>query len=159
MLRGGRLRAGDKMRVIRWLVLMAVVACGAARADALADGAALERFAQSLALRDVPGFVAAVTSLRQTGRLPQRYVTKDEAERLGWRAGADLCRVAPGRAIGGDPFGNRERRLPAARGRSWREADLDFNCGRRNASRLLWSSDGLIYVTVDHYQTFREVPR
>ena len=81
----------DKMRVICWLVLMAVlVACGAARAD----DAALERFAQSLTLRDVPGFVAAVTSLRQTGRLPQRYVTKDEAERLGWRR-RHLCRVSP----------------------------------------------------------------
>src|SRR5258708_17990034 len=95
MLRRGWFRAGEgRRRVIRWLVLMAVVACGAARADTPADGAALQRFAQSLALRDVPGFVEAVTSLRQTGQLPQRYVTKDDAERLGWRAGADLCRVA-----------------------------------------------------------------
>jgi hypothetical protein len=143
------------MRVVRWLVLLvALVTGGAARGD----DAALQRFAQDLGIRDVPAFVDAVTSLRASGHLPQRYVSKDDAERMGWRAGADLCRVAPGRAIGGDVFGNRERRLPAARGRVWYEADLDFNCGRRNASRLLWSSDGLIYVTVDHYQTFRAVP-
>jgi guanyl-specific ribonuclease Sa len=70
-----------------------------------------------------------------------------------------LCRAAPDKAIGGDRFGNREGRLPTARGRVWYEADLDFNCGKRGAKRLLWSSDGLIYVTTDHYQTFREVPK
>jgi guanyl-specific ribonuclease Sa len=61
--------------------------------------------------------------------------------------------------IGGDRFGNRERRLPEARGRSWREADIDSTCGRRGARRLVFSSDGLIEVTVDHYETFEEVPR
>ncbi len=147
------------MRAVRWLILILIVALAAgAGAGARADEAALQRFAQAAGLRDVRGFIEAVTSLRASGRLPQRYVTKDQAEQLGWRPGADLCRVAPGRAIGGDVFGNRERRLPSARGRVWREADLDFDCGRRNASRLLWSSDGLIYVTVDHYQTFRPVP-
>ena len=144
------------MHAVRWLTLLVVlVAGGVARADEVA----LQRFAQSLGIRDVPAFVEAVTSLRQSGTLPQRYVTRDQAEQLGWRAGADLCRVAPGRAIGGDPFANRERRLPSGSGRVWHEADLDFACGRRNASRLLWSSDGLIYVSVDHYRTFRPVPR
>lgn len=93
------------------------------------------------------------------GSLPARYVTKREAEALGWRPGDDLCRVARGRVIGGDRFHNRERRLPEARGRSWREADLDFDCGRRGARRLVFSSDGLIFVTLDHYESFREVPR
>jgi hypothetical protein len=143
------------MQALRWLIVIVALVAGSA---ARADDAALQGFAQQLGLRDVPGFVEAVNSLRASGRLPQRYVSKDEAERLGWRAGADLCRVAPGGAIGGDVFSNRERRLPAARGRTWHEADLDFACGRRNASRLLYSSDGLIYVTVDHYQTFRPVP-
>jgi guanyl-specific ribonuclease Sa len=54
---------------------------------------------------------------------------------------------------------NREGRLPAAAGRRWTEADLDYGCGRRNAKRLVFSSDRLIFVTVDHYETFREVPR
>jgi hypothetical protein len=115
-------------------------------------------FARQLRLRDVDSFAEAVAAVRATGRLPRRYVTKDEAEGLGWRPGSDLCDSAPGRAIGGDRFGNRERRLPEKRGRRWFEADLDFACGRRGAKRLVWSSDGLVYVTTDHYETFREVP-
>ncbi len=115
-------------------------------------------FARQLRLRDVDSFAEAVAAVRATGRLPRRYVTKDEAEGLGWRPGSDLCDSAPGRVIGGDRFGNRERRLPQKRGRRWFEADLDFACGRRGAKRLVWSSDGLVYVTTEHYETFREVP-
>lgn len=143
------------MRTFRWLLFAVVLVAG----PVLAGEAELRDFARSVGIADVPAFVETVTSLRETGRLPPRYLTRTQAERMGWRPGADLCRAAPGRAIGGDVFGNRERRLPAAPGRVWREADLDFNCGRRNAIRLLWSSDGLVYVTVDHYQSFREVPR
>jgi hypothetical protein len=125
---------------------------------ALADSASLVAFAEQVGLRDVNGFVATVTALREQGRLPERYLTKREAERLGWRPGADLCASAPGRALGGDRFGNREGRLPAAEGRRWREADLDFSCGRRGARRLVWSEDGLFFVTLDHYDSFIEVP-
>lgn len=125
---------------------------------ALASDAALESFARGMCLRDVAGFVETVTELRRSGRLPDRYLTKDEAEDLGWRPGSDLCDVAPDGSIGGDRFGNRERRLPERQGRRWREADLDFDCGRRGAKRLVWSSDGLIYVTVDHYDSFSKVP-
>jgi hypothetical protein len=127
-------------------------------APAAADQAGLQAFARSMGLRDVAGFVETVSSLRRSGQLPERYVTKDEAEDLGWRPGSDLCGVAPDGSIGGDWFGNRERRLPERQGRRWREADLDFDCGRRGAKRLVWSSDGLIYVTVDHYDSFVEVP-
>ena len=123
------------------------------------DDARLQAFARQLRLAAVDDFVDTVRSLRTTKRLPDRYVTKREAERLGWQPGSDLCRVARGKTIGGDRFGNYERRLPVVQGRVWREADLDFNCGRRGAKRLLFSSDGLIYVTIDHYESFREVPR
>jgi Ni/Co efflux regulator RcnB len=119
----------------------------------------LTAFARQMRLNDVDGFVETVRSLRSERRLPPRYITKREAERQGWRPGTDLCSVARGRTIGGDRFGNFERRLPVAQGRVWSEADLDFNCGRRGAKRLVFSSDGLIFVTVDHYETFREVPR
>jgi hypothetical protein len=140
------------LAVTLWLGLVPPVAAE----DAASRYAA---FAREQRLRDVDGFVATIRSLRTEGSLPARYVTKREAEALGWRPGEDLCRVAPGRIIGGDRFHNRERRLPDARGRSWREADLDFACGRRGARRLVFSSDGLIFVTLDHYETFREVPR
>jgi hypothetical protein len=138
------------------IVLLALLF--AAPALARAPGDELRDFARAAGLRDADAFVDTVTSLRRDGTLPPRYVTKSEAARKGWRPGDDLCRIAPGKAIGGDRFGNREGRLPSARGRIWYEADLDFACGRRGAKRLIWSNDGLIYVTTDHYQTFREVP-
>jgi hypothetical protein len=139
------------------LVILALLIAGPALA--LAPGDDLRQFARTAGLRDADAFAETVTALRAQGQLPQRYLTKSEASRAGWRPGDDLCRAAPGKAIGGDRFGNREGRLPTARGRVWYEADLDFNCGRRGAKRLLWSSDGLIYVTTDHYQSFREVPK
>ena len=139
-------------------LLLALLIAGPAAAQAV-DEARLAAFARQMRLLDVDDFVDTVKSLRTTKRLPARYITKREAERAGWQPGMDLCRVASGRAIGGDRFGNFERRLPAAQGRNWREADLDFNCGRRGPKRLVFSTDGLIYVTVDHYQSFREVPR
>lgn len=136
----------------------------AARQAAVASGQPAERatladFARAVGLNDIDGFVATVAAISGGGRLPARYVTKGEAERSGWRPGSDLCRHLPGRAIGGDRFGNREGRLPGAAGRRWTEADLDFNCGARGAKRLVFSNDGLIYVTVNHYQTFHAVPK
>ena len=145
-------------RILLLLFLLAAALGGPATARS-PEEQRLASFAAELGLRDVPGFVEAVTSIRRDGRLPARYVDKREAERLGWRPGEDLCRVAHGRSIGGDRFGNFERRLPERQGRTWREADLDFACGRRGARRLVFSSDGLVFVTIDHYETFREVPR
>ena len=70
---------------------------------------------------------------------------------------SNLCAVLPGKAIGGDRFSNREGQLPSAGGRVWREADINYQCGRRGADRLLYSSDGLIFVTRDHYKNFIRV--
>ncbi len=123
------------------------------------DDAALTAFARKLGLVDIDGFVAAVQTLDRAGRLPPRYATKAEAEKLGWRPGQDLCKAAPGRAIGGDRFMNRERQLPDRQNRVWREADLDYACGARGAKRLVYSSDGLKFVTIDHYWTYQEVPK
>lgn len=113
--------------------------------------------AAGLDFDDPAGVEAVIATVRRTGRLPDHYVTKREAEALGWRPGSDLCAVAPDRVIGGDRFHNREGRLPDARGRRWFEADLDFACGRRGAKRLVFSDDGLIFVTLDHYESFVEV--
>ncbi len=128
-------------------------------AGAPARGESLEAFARAAGLRDVRGFVEAVDSIDRHGRLPERFLTKDAAERVGWRPGSDLWKVAPGKSIGGDRFGNRERLLPAAPGRRFFEADLDYAGGSRGARRLVWSSDGLRWVTLDHYRSFREVPK
>lgn len=96
--------------------------------------------------------------LQQHHRLPDYYLTKSQARRQGWDARAgDLCDKLPGKAIGGDRFSNREGRLPVRQGRSWFEADVNYQCGRRNADRLLYSSDGLIFLTQDHYRSFKRV--
>ncbi|MFZ1528289.1 MAG: ribonuclease domain-containing protein [Ferruginibacter sp.] len=98
-----------------------------------------------------------VPYVKQNGKLPDCYITKGEARRKGWNAGkGNLCDVLPGRAIGGDIFTNREKTLPTKNGRTWYEADLNYNCGHRNADRLLFSNDGLVFVTHDHYKTFEE---
>lgn len=124
-----------------------------------ADEAALASFARKVGLSDVDGFVSAIAALDRTGRLPERFIDKRQAEKLGWKPGADLCKAAPGKSMGGDRFLNRERLLPEKPGRQYREADLDYACGARGAKRLVFSNDGLGYVTVDHYKSFHEVPR
>lgn len=88
------------------------------------------------------------------GRLPGNYISKREAEDLGWTGGS-LERVAPGKCIGGGRFGNYEGRLPQAEGRTWQECDIDtLGADSRGAKRLVWSNDWLIYYTEDHYESF-----
>ena len=96
--------------------------------------------------------------LKENGELPDYYITKKEAQREGWVAKeGNLCDVLPGRAIGGDIFTNREKILPVKKGRIWYEADINYDCGRRNAQRIVYSNDGLIFVTHDHYKNFEEI--
>ncbi len=104
------------------------------------------------------GFDGADAWLMYRGRLPDYYVTKEEAKGKGFRRKKqNLADVLPGQMIGGDEFSNDQRKLPDAPNRRWYEADLDYTYGKRNLKRILYSSDGLIFVTKDHYQTFYEV--
>lgn len=57
-------------------------------------------------------------------------------------------------SIGGDRFGNREGLLPTAKGRKYYECDIDFDGTYRGAKRIVYSNDGLIYYTEDHYESF-----
>ncbi len=87
--------------------------------------------------------------------LPANYLTKNEAYDLGWNSSkGNLWQVAYGLCIGGDKFGNREGLLPDAYDRQWYEADVNYEGGYRGSERILFSNDGLIYVTYDHYETF-----
>ncbi|MBA2116865.1 ribonuclease domain-containing protein [Bremerella alba] len=105
-----------------------------------------------------PEEVAIVEHLVEHGTLPDSFITKNKARDLGWEASdGNLRDVAPGKSIGGDRFMNRERELPSASGRNYFEADLNYHGGHRGAERLVYSSDGLIFVTRDHYRTFEEV--
>ena len=88
------------------------------------------------------------------GCLPGNFITKDEAQDLGW-SGGGLEEYAPGMCIGGDRFGNYEGLLPDAAGRTWTECDIDtLGAESRGAKRIVFSNDGLIYYTGDHYESF-----
>lgn len=91
------------------------------------------------------------------GELPDNYITKKEAQELGWQGGS-VEKYLEGAAIGGDRFGNREGLLPKESGRSYTECDLNTNgADSRGAKRLVFSNDGLYFHTEDHYETFTEV--
>lgn len=88
------------------------------------------------------------------GCLPGNFITKAEAQKLGW-SGGSLERYAPGCCIGGDKFGNREGLLPTAKGRQYYECDINtLGASSRGAERIVFSGDGLIYYTGDHYASY-----
>ena len=88
------------------------------------------------------------------GRLPDNFITKKEAEKLGWPGGS-LEPYAPGMCIGGSRFGNYEKLLPEDKGRTYTECDIDtLGASKRGAKRIVFSNDGLIYYTDDHYESF-----
>ena len=86
------------------------------------------------------------------GCLPDNFITKDEARDLGWEGGS-LEPYAPGMCIGGDYFGNYEGLLPEDR--DYTECDIDtLGANSRGPKRIVFSDDGLIYYTEDHYESF-----
>lgn len=88
------------------------------------------------------------------GHLPDNFITKDEARDLGW-SGGSLEPYAPGKSIGGSHFGNYEGLLPEADGRTYTECDINtMGADSRGAERIVFSNDGLIYYTNDHYESF-----
>lgn len=91
------------------------------------------------------------------GHLPENYITKDEAYDLGWKSEGTLDEVAPGISIGGDYYGNYEGVLPDEPGREYHECDIDYESGNRNGKRIVYSNDGNIYYTEDHYNSFEHL--
>ncbi len=88
------------------------------------------------------------------GELPSNFITKKEAKALGWTGGG-LEEYAPGKCIGGDYFGNYEGLLPEEKDREYHECDIDtLGASKRGAKRIIYSNDGLIYYTEDHYASF-----
>lgn len=91
-------------------------------------------------------------------KLPSNFITKKEAQKLGWDSQkGNLDEVAKGKSIGGDRFGNYDKKLPEAKGRTWKECDINYEGGYRGAERIIYSNDGLIYYTNDHYNSFEEI--
>ena len=91
------------------------------------------------------------------GKLPDYYISKEELYALGWKDGKSVASKAPGKMLFGGVFYNSNGHLPSAPGRIWYEADINYYEGRRNKHRILFSNDGLIFVTYDHYLTFYEL--
>ena len=88
------------------------------------------------------------------GHLPENFITKKQAQALGWEGGS-LEPYAPGKCIGGSRFGNYEGTLPEKDGRTYTECDIDtLGASKRGAKRIVFSNDGLIYYTEAHYETF-----
>ena len=97
---------------------------------------------------------SVVLYLDEYGRLPGNFITKKEAEKLGWEGGP-VSDYYDGGAIGGSHFGNYEKLLPDG---DYKECDIDTNGTKgRGAKRLVFSSDGQYYYTDDHYESFHEV--
>ena len=113
----------------------------------------------------VPGEDTACTSkedvalyLHTYGHLPPNFITKKDAQAKGWDSSkGNLQKVLPGMSIGGDRFGNREGLLPDKKGRQYYECDIDYDGGSRNAKRIVYSNDGLIFYTEDHYASFEQL--
>lgn len=88
-------------------------------------------------------------------KLPNNFIRKGEASELGWESNkGNLWDVTDKMSIGGDKFGNREGLLPKKDGRQYYECDIDYEGGYRGAERIVYSNDGLIYYTADHYDSF-----
>lgn len=99
--------------------------------------------------------------LHTYGKLPSNYITKKEAEALGWKKkqgeAGQLHVVAPGMSIGGSSFGNYEGLLPEKKGRKYYECDINYVKGNRGAERIVYSNDGWIFYTGDHYESFEQL--
>ena len=91
------------------------------------------------------------------GSLPEYYIYIDDLRALGWKKAKAPAKYAPGKMVFGGFYRNDDGHLPDAPNRIWYEADLNYYSGRRNGHRLVWSNDGLFFVTYDHYESFIEV--
>ena len=96
--------------------------------------------------------------LKYKGVLPDYYIDKAKAKKSGWISYiGNLEKIAPGQMIFGGIYYNDDKRLPTSNNRIWYEADINYTGGHRNTQRIVYSNDGLIFVTYDHYETFIEI--
>ena len=96
--------------------------------------------------------------LKYYGKLPDYYLSKEDAKSLGWRhKKGNLETISPGKMIFGGIYNNDDGKLPTAKNRICYEADINYQGGHRNTDRILFSSDGLLFVTYNHYETFFEI--
>lgn len=130
-----------------------LVGTAKATAQGATDALLAARFKEVLAATEAAN--PLVESLRATNQLPSNYLTKQNALAQGWAPGKALENFAPNGRLGGDVFQNDKNLLPSSSGRVWYEADTGIQAGaKRTSTRLLYSNDGLLYVSPDHYGNF-----
>lgn len=96
-----------------------------------------------------------ISYLLKYHHLPDFYITKNEARDHGWiPSKQNLCDVLPGRAIGGNHFSNREKKLP--KNKHYYEADVNYRCGNRGTDRVIFTKEGEVWLTKNHYRTFEK---
>ena len=106
-------------------------------------------------IQNLTNEVKVINYVKSNHELPDYYITKSEARKKGWiPSEGNLCDVLPGKAIGGDKFSNREKTLPS--GKQYFEADVNYNCGNRNADRIVFTKEGEVYLTKNHYKSFQK---
>ena len=96
--------------------------------------------------------------LKYKGKLPKYYIFIEDAYELGWnRESGNLHQIAPNKMIYAGRYNNRDEHLPVKKGRVWNEVDINYYSGYRNSQRIVYSNDGLMFVTYDHYKSFIEI--
>ena len=146
------MRKGIRLLAALWLLLALLCASALADITVYASDHPVEKDGWYDTLEEVAVYLTVYDVL------PENYMTKKEAQRLGWISSeGNLWDVAYGCSIGGDRFGNYEGVLPEKKGRVWTECDIDFEGDYRGAKRIVFSTDDLIYYTDDHYESFEEV--
>jgi len=115
----------------------------------------MEAIAAGTAIID--GLYGADWMFKYNGELPDYYITKEDAMKKGWKPGKWPSNFVPNMMITRGRYYNDDGHLPQSPGRIWYEADINYKSGKRNTQRILWSNDGLIFVTYDHYETFYEI--
>lgn len=105
----------------------------------------------------IHGLDGADWTLKYNNELLEYYITQQDLELLGWRKGNKVSKFCDGKMLFGGKYENNNNHLPHTAGRVWYEADLNYIHGKRNSQRIVFSNDGLIFVTYDHYKTFYEI--
>ncbi len=158
MMRIGKRRWRIALLGLVLAVILALTGCGEIRQEAAGrQGAEPTATAVLQTIVEEDGYYSSKAEvglyLYLYGKLPGNYLTKQEARELGWKSSeGNLWEVAPGRSIGGDRFRNYEGQLPQEK--TYFECDIDYEGGHRGAKRIVYSDDGSIYYTEDHYATF-----
>ncbi|MDP9956485.1 ribonuclease domain-containing protein [Epilithonimonas hungarica] len=106
-------------------------------------------------IQELTNETKVISYVKSNHKLPDYYITKSEAKNKGWiPSKGNLCEVLEGKAIGGDKFSNREKQLP--KGEQYYEADVNYNCRNRNADRIVFTKNGDVWLTKNHYKTFEK---